>query len=79
MFALPVCRGNRSPARLAPRPGEQGHLMRSVDRSLLAIPRSPLTRDQYLMSFGQMVDVFTVNWRTRHRCLKLFFAFLLEE
>ena len=32
--------------------------MRSFDRSLRALQRSPLTRDQYLMSAGQMVDYF---------------------
>jgi site-specific recombinase XerC len=32
--------------------------MRSFDRSLRAQQRSPLTRDQYLMSVGQMVDFF---------------------
>ena len=32
--------------------------MRSFDRSLRALNRSPLTRDQYLMSVGQMCDYF---------------------
>jgi site-specific recombinase XerD len=32
--------------------------MRSFDRSLRALKRSQLTRDQYLMSVGQMVDYF---------------------
>jgi len=32
--------------------------MRSFDRSLRALNRSPLTREQYLMSVGQMVDYF---------------------
>lgn len=32
--------------------------MRSFDRSLRALKRSPLTRDQYLMSVGQMIDYF---------------------
>ena len=49
------------PPRLAPRPGELGQLMRSFDRSLRAQQRSPLTRDQYLMSVGQMVDFFAAN------------------
>jgi site-specific recombinase XerD len=35
--------------------------MRSFDRSLRAQNRSPLTRDQYLMSVGQMVDFFAAN------------------
>jgi site-specific recombinase XerD len=35
--------------------------MRSFDRSLRALNRSPLTRDQYLMSVGQMVDFFAAN------------------
>ena len=46
------------PPRLAPRDGQLGQLMRSFDRSLRALNRSPLTRDQYLMSVGQMVDYF---------------------
>ncbi len=33
-------------------------MMRSFDRSLRALNRSALTRDQYLMSVGQMVDFF---------------------
>lgn len=49
------------PARLAPREGQLGQLMRSFDRSLRALGRSPLTRDQYLMSVGQMVDYFAAN------------------
>jgi site-specific recombinase XerD len=82
--------------------------MRSFDRSLRARQRSPLTRDQYLMSVGQMVDFFAASGlpvvasqvtgehvemflahfaetraaatvQTRYKCLKLFFAFLLEE
>jgi site-specific recombinase XerD len=82
--------------------------MRSFDRSLRAMHRSPLTRDQYLMSVGQMVEFFAANGlpdvasevsrehvetflahfaetrapatvQTRYKCLKLFFAFLLEE
>ena len=82
--------------------------MRSFDRSLRAQQRSPLTRDQYLMSVGQMVDFFAANGmpdvpsrvtrehvetfladfaeshapatvQTRYKCLKLFFAFLVEE
>ena len=82
--------------------------MRSFDRSLRAQQRSPLTRDQYLMSVGQMVDFFATHGmpdeaakvtrehvetflaefaethapatvQTRYKCLKLFFAFLLEE
>jgi site-specific recombinase XerD len=32
--------------------------MKSFDRSLRALGRSPLTRDQYLMSVGQMIDYF---------------------
>jgi site-specific recombinase XerC len=35
--------------------------MRSFDRSLRALNRSPLTRDQYLMSVGQMVDYFVAR------------------
>jgi site-specific recombinase XerD len=35
--------------------------MRSFDRSLRARQRSAATRDQYLMSVGQMVDFFAVN------------------
>jgi site-specific recombinase XerD len=35
--------------------------MRSFDRSLRALQRSPLTRDQYLMSVGQMVDFFAAH------------------
>lgn len=35
--------------------------MRSFDRSLRALNRSPLTRDQYLMSVGQMVDYFAAH------------------
>jgi site-specific recombinase XerC len=35
--------------------------MRSFDRSLRAQQRSPLTRDQYLMSVGQMVDFFAAH------------------
>jgi len=35
--------------------------MRSFDRSLRAQQRSPATRDQYLMSVGQMVDFFAAN------------------
>lgn len=46
------------PPRMAPREGQLGQLMRSFDRSLRALNRSPLTRDQYLMSVGQMVDYF---------------------
>jgi site-specific recombinase XerD len=49
------------PPRLAPRPGQLGQLMRSFDRSLRAQQRSASTRDQYLMSVGQMVDFFVVN------------------
>jgi hypothetical protein len=47
-----------TPAYVAPRPGELGALMRSFDRSLRALGRSPLTREQYLMSVGQMIDYF---------------------
>ncbi len=43
---------------MAPRGGQLGQLMKSYDRSLRALNRSPLTRDQYLMSVGQMVDFF---------------------
>src|ERR1039458_709641 len=46
------------PPRVAPREGQLGQLMRSFDRSLRALNRSKLTRDQYLMSVGQMVDYF---------------------
>ena len=35
--------------------------MRSFDLSLRALNRSPLTRDQYLMSVGQMIDYFAVH------------------
>ncbi len=35
--------------------------MRSFDRSLRALNRSALTRDQYLMSVGQMVDYFAAQ------------------
>ncbi len=35
--------------------------MRSFDRSLRALNRSKLTRDQYLMSVGQMVDYFVAH------------------
>lgn len=44
------------PPGTTPREGELGHLMRSFDRSLRTLKRSKLTRDQYLMSVGQMVD-----------------------
>jgi site-specific recombinase XerD len=93
---------------MAPRPGELGALMRSFDRSLRALGRSPLTREQYLMSVGQMIDYFAqagmpdapsritrehvesflaefaaghkpATVHTRYKCLRLFFAFLLEE
>lgn len=47
--------------RLVPRASPLGQLMRSFDRSLRALNRSPLTRDQYLMSVGQMVDYFATN------------------
>src|SRR5579863_8860673 len=50
-----------APSRLRPRPGGLGQLMHSFDRSLRAQQRSPLTRDQYLMSVGQMVDFFAAN------------------
>jgi len=48
----------QTPPRLAPRDAPLGQLMRSFDRSLRALNRSKLTRDQYLMSVGQMVDYF---------------------
>lgn len=35
--------------------------MRSFDRSLRALNRAPVTRDQYLMSVGPMVDFFVAN------------------
>jgi site-specific recombinase XerD len=47
-----------TPPRLRERQGRVGQLMRSFDRSLRALKRSQLTRDQYLMSVGQMVDYF---------------------
>lgn len=50
-----------APPRLAPREGQLGQLMRSFDRSLKAVGRSDLTRDQYLMSVGQMVDYFAAH------------------
>jgi len=46
------------PSATAPRQGQLGQLMRSFDRSLRALNRSKLTRGQYLMSVGQMVDYF---------------------
>jgi site-specific recombinase XerD len=49
------------PPRLAQREGELGILMRSFERSLEALGRSPLTIDQYLMSVGQMVDYFAAQ------------------
>ena len=49
------------PPRLAPRPGQLGQLMRSFDRSLRAQGRATSTRDQYLMSVGQMVDYFATT------------------
>jgi len=48
-----------TPLRLAPREGQLGQLMRSFNLSLRAQNRSLATRDQYLMSVGQMVDYFT--------------------
>jgi site-specific recombinase XerD len=45
-------------SRTEPRGGELGQLMLSFDRSLRALDRSPLTRDQYLMSVGQMLGYF---------------------
>lgn len=48
----------QTPPRLAPRDGQLGQLIRDFDRSLRALNRSKLTRDQYLMSVGQMVDYF---------------------
>lgn len=47
-----------TPLRVVPREGPLGQLMRSFDLSLRALNRSPLTRDQYLMSVGQMIDYF---------------------
>ena len=44
-----------------PRESELGQLMRSFDRSLRALNRSDSTRDQYLMSVGQMVDYFDAH------------------
>ena len=44
------------PARLAPRPGPLGQLMRSFNRSLCAPNRSALTRERYLMSVGQSIS-----------------------
>jgi len=35
--------------------------MRSFDLSLRALNRSPSTRDQYLMSVGQMIDYFALH------------------
>lgn len=47
-----------TPVHIAPRPGQLGALMRSFDRSLRALKRSDRTREQYLMSVGQMIDFF---------------------
>lgn len=58
--SIPCRPGDRS-SRLAPCPGRLGQLMRSFDRSLRALNRSTATRDQYLMSVGQMVDFFAIN------------------
>lgn len=44
--------------RTVPRAGALGQLMRSFDLSLRALNRSPSTRDQCLMSVGQMIDCF---------------------
>jgi len=49
----------KAPAALAPRDDQFRQLMRDFDRSLRALNRSKLTRDQYLMSVGQMVAFFT--------------------
>ncbi|HUY07197.1 MAG TPA: tyrosine-type recombinase/integrase [Acidimicrobiales bacterium] len=49
------------PLRRVPREGQLGQLMRSFDRSLRALNRSASTRDQYLMSVGQMVDFFAAH------------------
>lgn len=58
-MARPDGRGLKTtPAHVAPRPGQLGALMRSFDRSLRALKRSERTREQYLMSVGQMIDFF---------------------
>ncbi|MGH3278729.1 MAG: tyrosine-type recombinase/integrase, partial [Trebonia sp.] len=55
---------SRCPSRQAytgprrPAAGQLGALRRSFDRSLRALKRSERTREQYLMSVGQMVDFF---------------------